>query len=202
MRLGSDTYKEDNKILLRKISEDDEIALRTLFDVYYQKLFHLALYFLKSKELAEEATSDVFFILWKRRKALAEIDDIEKYLYTSTKNQALHYIRRSPIQDNDVLDLYAVNVLSDGNTPEEILMNQEYQVLIQNAINSLPEKCREVFRLYLSDRLKHKEIARLLNISEKTVEAHITSAYKRISEYVNKKYSHPKTIHRMLSIFF
>ena len=202
--MGSDldTYKDYNKALIRRISEDDEVALRELFDIYYQKLFHLALYFLKTKELAEEATADVFFIIWKRRQTLTEIDDIEKYLYTSTKNQALHYLRRASIIENEPLDLYTINVLPDGNNPEEQLLTQEYQVLIQKAIHSLPAKCREVFRLVLSDKLKHREIAQLLNISEKTVEAHITSAYKRIAEYVNKEYSNPGTVNRMLTIFF
>lgn len=162
----------------------------------------MALYFLKTKELAEEVTSDVFFIIWKRRKTLTEIDDIEKYLYTSTKNQALHYLRRSSVIDSETLDLYTINLLPDENNPEEQLLNQEYQKLIQKAINSLPEKCREVFRLVLSDKLKHREIAQLLNISEKTVEAHITSAYKRIAEFVNREYSNPKTINKMLTIFF
>ncbi|WP_199851477.1 RNA polymerase sigma-70 factor [Parabacteroides pacaensis] len=190
-------------LLLRKISEDDdEAAFRNFFDTYYQKLFHLALYFIRSKELAEEIVSDVFFIIWKRRKALGDVDDIEKYLYTSTKNQALHYIRRSPVIDKIPLGLYTIHLLHDENNPEEKLLSQEYRALIQKAIDSLPDKCKEVFRLVLSDKLKHKQIAQLLNISEKTVEAHITTAYKRIALYVNKEYSNPKTIDKMLSIFF
>lgn len=201
MRSETDKHT-DNKLLLCKISEDDEVAFRKLFDTYYQKLFHLALYFIKSKELAEEIVSDVFFIIWKRRKALGDVDDIEKYLYISTKNQALHYIRRTPVVDKIPLELYTVNVLRDENNPEDKLLSQEYSALIQKAIDSLPDKCKEVFRLVLSDKLKHKQIAQLLNISEKTVEAHITTAYKRIAQYVNKEYSNPKTINRMLSVFF
>ena len=68
MRTGTDAFT-NNKLLLCKISEGDEVAFRLLFDIYYQKLFHFALYFIKSKELAEEVVSDVFFIIWKRRKA-------------------------------------------------------------------------------------------------------------------------------------
>ena len=65
-------------------------------------------------------------------------------------------------------------------------MDQERRELIQSAINSLPNKCREVFRLTMSDKLKHKEIAKLLDISEKTVEAHVASAYKKIQAYIRK----------------
>lgn len=201
--MGSETdVNSENAILLRKISKNDETAFRRLFDNYYQKLFHLAFYFLKSKELSEEAVSDVFFLIWKRRDKLTDVDNIEKYLYTSVKNQALHYIRRTNPVDTETLDLYIMEPFPDENDPEKRLLNQEYQTLIQKAVNSLPEKCREVFRLVLSDRLKHKQIAQLLDISEKTVEAHITTAYKRIAQYVNKEYSSPKTTNRMLGIFF
>lgn len=144
----------------------------------------------------------MFYKVWQKKDSLAKINDIESYLYISVKNQALHYIRRTPVIDKIPLELYTIDILPDENNPEDKLLDQEYKVLIQNAINSLPEKCREVFRLMLSDKLKHKEIAQLLNISEKTVEAHITNAYKRIAQYVNKEYNNTLTINKMLSIFF
>ena len=59
---------------------------------------------------------------------------------------------------------------------------------IRLALDSLPEKCREVFRLFLSDKLKQKEIATLLEISQKTVEAHIATGYKKIHAYLKKRY--------------
>mgnify|MGYP000276101375 CR=1 FL=1 len=67
-------------------------------------------------------------------------------------------------------------------------MDEEYQALVQQAIDSLPPKCREVFRLVLSDKLKNREIADILGISEKTVNIHIAKAYERIAEFVNRRY--------------
>lgn len=191
-----------NSTILEKIAQGDETAFRMLFDLYYQKLLHVAIYFLKSRELAEEAIADVFYIIWTKRENMKKVNDINSYLYIMTKNQALHYIRRASVIDKEPIDLYTINMLQDGNDPEKKLLQEEYQLLIQNAINSLPEKCREVFRLVLSDKLRHKDIAQLLNISEKTIEAHIASAYKRIAEYVNKEYGSRKTINKMLSVFF
>lgn len=194
--------RDEDTILLKKIALGDEQAFKQLFDTYYQKLFHLAFYFLRSRELAEEAVSDVFYILWKKRDALGKINHIEYYLYISVKNQALHYIRRTPTIDRVPLELYRIEWLSDSTDPELTLLDEEYRRLIEEAIGALPAKCREVFRLVLNDKLKYKEIARLLDISEKTVEAHIAAAYKKIASYVNRKYNHSPTVRKLLSVFF
>lgn len=188
--------------ILSQIAQGNKDAFRKLFDLYYHKLFHLALYFLKSKELAEESVSDVFFIIWQKKEELPAINNIEKYLYTSVKNQALQYIRRNSIPESIPLELYTIEIISDANTSESSLLNEEYQHLVQEAINSLPVKCREVFRLVLSDKLKHKEIASLLDISEKTVEAHVASAYKRIAIFVNKEYDEQKRSERNIYFIF
>lgn len=181
--------KEENEksILLDKISRGDEAAFRLLFDLYNKKLFHFAAYLLKSKGQAEEAVSDVFYTIWKNQKTVDRIDDIEKYLYISVKNQALQYLRKHPSKESSFLDLYAIELIPDTNNPESDLLDREYIELVQEAINSLPNKCKEVFRLTLSDQLRQKEIASLLDISIKTVEAHVAHAYKKIALYVNKK---------------
>ncbi len=170
--------------LLDRISGGDEVAFRTLFDMHYQRLFHVALYYLKTTELAEEAVCDVFFIIWQRRDRMHKIHDIERYLYTSVRNQALHYIRRSRRPAQKPLDLYTVEIIPDADDPHSKLIDSEYRETVQRAIDSLPGQCREVFRLTLSDKLKQREIASLLSISIKTVEAHISTARKRIAAYV------------------
>lgn len=189
-------------LLLQKIARGDETAFRQLFDTYYEKLFHVALYFLKSKELAEETVADVFYILWKKRTGLPEINDLKSYLYILIKNQSLHALKHALPFSKDSADLYKIELIPDHATPELRLLNQEYGQLVQKAIDSLPSKCREVFRLVFSDKLKHKEIARLLDISEKTVEAHIAKAYGQIARYINREYSEGERMKKMLSVFF
>lgn len=190
----------DTKTWLHRIVEGDEASFKLLFDFYYQRLIHFSIYYLKSLPWAEEAVADVFFQIWKNRKRLPDIDDLESYLYRAVKNQSLHYLRRSLPIDQDQVNVYEVEWVADDSDPEATLLEEEYQLLVQKAILSLPPKCREVFRLAFSDKLKQKEIALLLDISEKTVEAHIAKAYKRIAEYVNKEYRNPKQIAALFTL--
>ncbi|WP_288207818.1 RNA polymerase sigma-70 factor [uncultured Parabacteroides sp.] len=186
---------EENTIsLFEKVIKDDETAFRLLFERYSRRMFHLAYYFLHSRESSEEVVLDVFTNIWNKRASLSHVKDPERYLYIAVKNQALHYLRRGYVQESDYLSLYEIELLPESNTPEEKLLDTEYQTLIQKAIDSLPPKCQEVFRLVLADKLKNREIAELLGISEKTVNEHIAKAYKRISEYVNKQYKSTKNI--------
>ncbi len=78
------------------------------------------------------------------------------------------------------------------------MLDEEYRVLVQQAVDSLPPKCKEVFRLVLSDKLKNREIADLLGISEKTVNIHIAKAYRRIGQYVNRQYKQVKNFVQLL----
>lgn len=190
------------EILLVKIAGGDEKAFHQLWDIYYPKLFRVALYFIRSKELSEEVVSDIFFILWQKRNMLPKIDDLDKYLYVAVKNQALQYLKKQALQNKEPIDLYTVEFFHDNDNPELQFLNNEFQALVQKAIDSLPDKCKEVFRLHFSEKLKQREIGVLLDISEKTVGIHIMNAYKRIAQYVNHEYNKDENIKRMLCIFF
>lgn len=191
-----------DQLLLSKVAQGDEKAFRYMWDIYYLKLFHVALYFVRSKELSEEAVSDVFFNIWQKRELLPSIENLDKYLYVAVKNQALQYLKKQVSQNKEPIDLYTVDFFHDQNNPELQFLDSEFQALVQQAINSLPEKCKEVFRLHFSDKLKQREIGVLLDISEKTVGIHIMNAYKRIAQYVNREYNKDENINRMLCIFF
>lgn len=94
--------------------------------------------------------------------------------------------------------MYEIELIPDSDSPERKLLDEEYRVLVQQAVDSLPPKCKEVFRLVLSDKLKNREIADLLGISEKTVNIHIAKAYRRIGQYVNRQYKQVKNFVQLL----
>ena len=103
------------------------------------------------------------------------------------KNQALHYLRRGYVQEKDSFSLYEIELIPDSDTPEKNLMDEEISNSDQQAIDSLRQSAGG-FRLVLSDKLKNREIADVLGISEKTVNIHIAKAYERIAKFVNRRY--------------
>lgn len=178
--------KDSNGLSLR-IAKGDEEAFRQFFDMYYGKSFGWALYYLHNRELAEEAAADVFVNIWNKRQVMADVRNIQSYLYIAVKNQALYYMRGSSYRALEPVEAHHA-LMCDHDDPENIFVDRECGELISQAVDSLPGKCREVFTLVNTDRMKQKETARRLNISVKTVEAHVAAAYKRIATRVNNQY--------------
>ena len=167
--------------LLKKIAREDcENAFRSFFDHFYPRLFELALYYTKNSSLAEEAVSDVFLKVWTNRQHLDRISDIQAYLFIAVKRQSLNYLRRIPsvpfLNVHDQKHNYSI----DDRNPESILVSQEMLQAVSRSIQRLPEKCQLVFKLVKEENLKYKEVAHLLQISEKTVEMHVGNALKKI----------------------
>ena len=72
--------------LFKSVVRGDETAFRLLFETYSRRLFHVAYYYLNSRELAEEAVLDVFTVIWQKRETLSHVKEPERYLYISKKS--------------------------------------------------------------------------------------------------------------------
>ena len=72
---------------------DDQSAYKELFAQFYKSLQQFAVSFVRSPEVAEEIVSDVFIKVWKKRAGLNRIHNLKLYLFISTKNGALNYLR-------------------------------------------------------------------------------------------------------------
>lgn len=180
--------KKETEFLLRKIATGDNDAFRSFYDRYYLQIYRFASYFVKSSQIVEEIVSDVFCTIWQYRKKIIEIDNFEGYLYTITKNKALYYLKndhKAILTDVD-LDTISDEMLLHNENPEYIAIDKEFSVAFRNAIDKLPERCRLIFLMAREDKLKYKEIAEKLSISEKTVNAQMVSAIKKLSERLGK----------------
>lgn len=140
-----------------------------------------ALSLVGDKEVALDLVQDLFVNSWINRKNLTAIEHPANYLYCALKNNAVHYLKSRKRMTPFVFEENERITLTDEN-PETGVVNKEIRQLLEITINELPYKCRLVFRLIKEDGLRYKEVAHLLDISVKTVEAHMRLAYGRIVE--------------------
>jgi len=173
--------------LVDKISiKDSEKALKELYTYYFEKLARFVLLYAKSEESTEEIISDTFLIIWQNRKKLPEIKNFNSYIYKIARNKAISYYRTvnmhyETINDTIPIDLY----YNTYTTPEEEMIEKEMIEKLDRTINSLPTQCKIVYKLIREDQMKYKEAADVLNISVKTLEAHMTRAIKELRKTLN-----------------
>ncbi|WP_332733470.1 RNA polymerase sigma-70 factor [Flavihumibacter sp.] len=163
---------------------DDQAAYRELFSAFYTPLTQFAFGFTRSKQSAEEIVSDVFIIIWEKRKRLENISSLKLYLYTATRNTAYNFLsRQNRVLLTDLSEI-PVDLKSVHLDPERMLITAEMKKMVQEAIMKLPPRCRLIFKLVKEDELKYREVAELLKLSVKTVETQMSIALKRIGEAV------------------
>lgn len=167
--------------LVRRMATDDRQAFARFFSHYHGRLLKFALLYVRSRELAEEAVSDVFLKLWQKRTTLVEVHNLNSYLYIAVKNQALNYLQKVGNQPGVSLDEVPMALTVELMTPERELLTAELQAEIQRAVEKLPPQCKIIFRLIREDGLKYKEVAEIMGISVKTIEVQMGIAIKKIS---------------------
>lgn len=164
-------------------AEHGEHAFKELFLFCFPVLVRYSFPYIQNKEKAEEIAADVLIRLWNRRFKLDQITDLKLYLYKSTKNTALNYLKKQRLRPTTSLEDNPGQWLKTPQaTPEQILISQELQRKIQLAIQGLPAKCQLIYKLIKEDELKYQEVADLLQLSVKTIEAQMRIAFKKLYE--------------------
>ena len=167
--------------LFNAVSQGDEKAFEKLYKLYFPRLYKFALKIISDSSLAKDVVQNVFIRLWEIHDTFRN-EQPEAFLYKMVRNASLNYIRHLKVVDNlksEIKDqyqgeeLYHIDMVGDE---PYILIEKELQEKVVEIMDSLPEKCRLVFRMSRIDGLKNQEIADQLGLSIKTVEKHISKA--------------------------
>lgn len=165
----------------------DEEVLESLFRSYFIPLCQFATGYLKDTPMSREIVQEVFVNLWEKRDSIDLSRSVRSYLFTSVRNRCLNHLRNTRKFSSELLNLEDHPVEISGGD-HDILVTEELSLKIDQAINELPEKCRQVFLLNRTQHLKYQQVADHLGISVKTVETQMSKALNhlrlRLSEYL------------------
>lgn len=168
---------KDEALLIKELSRGNIIAFNTLFKIYSNRLYHFAYRYLKSVTLSEELVQDVFMKIWEKRKDLKEELSIKSYLFTIAFNIIRKHFR-SEMYHSKFLKMH-IPIETDLKT-EQTITNNSLHDYVEELVQKLPYRRREVFIKSRLDGKSIKEIAEEMGISHKTVENHLTDALKII----------------------
>tara|TARA_X000001036_G_scaffold69409_1_gene60692 strand:- start:1341 stop:1925 length:585 start_codon:yes stop_codon:yes gene_type:complete len=175
---------EKDFLFVEKLKKGDYDAYTLLMNDYYKNLCGYANLFTKDPSKSEDIVQNVFVKLWVYRKKIDSNIPIKRYLHKSVYNEFIdQYRKNKSVVTLEEKHLKAINTIIDDNSFDiEKLMTR-----VNDEIEKLPEKCKKVFILNKKEGLTHDEIAEYLQISKKTVEGHITRAFKILNQKLGKK---------------
>ncbi len=168
--------------------EGDKDAFRFFFEKYYSDLCNLVNLYLHDSVVTEEIVQDIFIYLWEKKENIKIESSLKSYLLRASKNRTLNYIR------NEKIKLGVYNHFNEFNEvvtemPDSVMDSSQLREVINAAIDSLPDRCREVYILGKEKSMSYKEISEELGISVKTVEVQMGKALKKLREQLRPHYN-------------
>lgn len=155
----------------------DKQAFEKLFRQNYKRFVSVSYSYTNQREVAEEVVQDVFVDFWSRIQRNEKILNGEAYLRRAIVYRSLDVIKRERkhTEKENLTELDRLLASNDSN-PEEYIISTEKVTQLQQQIDELPERTKEVFMLSRFERMNYKEIAEQTDIKVKTVEYHISKA--------------------------
>jgi RNA polymerase sigma-70 factor (ECF subfamily) len=162
----------------------DERAYKQLFIFFYPQLFRFASQIINNVEASEEIVLDVMMRIWEMESRLGEVSNLKVYLFKAIKNSSLTYLSSKKVS---LIELDEINSKETSSyNPDQNLLDLELKEYINNAVQSLPHKCKWVYRLIKEEGFTYKEASAVLNVSINTIENHMAIAFKRISQHLHR----------------
>ncbi len=178
----------DEKKVLAKLNIGDEKTFEFVFKKYFPELCQFAFGIVRSRIIAEEIVEEFFLYLWENAGSININTSIRAYLYRSIYNRCLKYIRHLQVEKKyiDKVPYVFTDEEIYGEMLDDIPLDEnEYNNLVkkvENALERLPEQCREIFCLHRYKDQSYAEIATQLGISVNTVKTQMTRALQKLRD--------------------
>ncbi|MFD2966383.1 RNA polymerase sigma factor [Sphingobacterium bambusae] len=177
----------DDKQLLEGIISSRQLAFSTFFHSYWKDFYSYVQRIVNDDDESIDILQDTFATLWENREKLAHVQSLKGYVYTIIHHKAVASIKNNIKLRNLKDELYAYFPQHDDRLIHEVNA-RELATLIQEEIQKLPPRMREIFLLSRNEQLSYREIAQQLAISENTVKKQVSLSLKQLKQRIDNAY--------------
>lgn len=164
--------------LIEALNAGSDKAFDVLFNRYWYKGLQTAYEKVKSREAAEEIVQEIFINLWDKRGSLT-ISNFPGYLTTAIRYKAIDFIRSKLVQQK-YWTYYKTFIPDTDDSTEKAVVFDELMGKIEEGMEGVSEKSRKIFFLNKLEGKSVKEIAGILQLSEKAIEYHLAKSLKEL----------------------
>ena len=159
-------------------------AITELYERYWKFLLAKAFDRLKSREDAEEIVQELFVKIWRRRQNIQLKYSFKTYILASLRYEILHHIAKQQYRKDDIsLNSEEFNEFWVQDEAFHSLEIKQLQEKIEKVINTLPEKCKIIFKMSRNEGMSANQIANELKLSPRTIETQIGKALKILKKH-------------------
>lgn len=176
----------DERNLLVNLRDGDYRSFDILYDRYAGKLTANLLRLLKSPELTEEILQELFLKIWETRNQIDPEKSFRSYLFRIAHNMVYQTFRESARQRR-LEDYLMASTSGYTNALEEGIHHKEMEALFRQAIEKLPPKRREVYKLFKLEGKSYEEISQQLQISASTINDHLQKANQFLKSQIGRE---------------
>ncbi|GHE28549.1 RNA polymerase sigma factor [Sphingobacterium griseoflavum] len=165
--------------MLMAVAEADEKAFTSLYNQYFATVYPFVLGYLKSPDMAEDVSQEIFVKVWQDRERLRDVRCFKAYVLVIAKNQTLNYLRkifRTKALLAEVLHHYQRNVAADDHK----VISKEYQDHLQRALRQLSPTSKLIFQRCREEKRSYDEVAEEMGISKHAIKKHMVRTMKTL----------------------
>ncbi|WP_316817834.1 RNA polymerase sigma-70 factor [Pedobacter nyackensis] len=167
------------------LRERDQLAFTEVYRRYWHPLYLHAYKMLSDEDQAKDVIQELFIAFWSKNSTMHISTSLKSYLYVMARNRVINYIRKNRINDDFIVMLAEAMPEADERLIKQI-DDRNLIALIDEEINLLPPRMKQVFEMSRKDFLTNKEIAALLGTTEETVKKQISNSIKTIKIKLDK----------------
>ncbi|WP_254527608.1 MULTISPECIES: RNA polymerase sigma factor [unclassified Sphingobacterium] len=177
---------ENETEILCSVADGSEKSFLLIYNKYREGVCNFVLKYVKSKELAEDISQEIFLKIWEKRENLRSVENFKNYIITISKNHTLNQLRK--ISNTTIAFQYLMKSISiqDTSTNDELQL-KEYHCFIRKEFEKLPAKSQQIYNLCKEQELTYDEVAKVMGFSRHAVKKHMTQTLKVLRTTAKKR---------------